>query len=429
MKPPAMPRFFTAVVLATVLPLTAAASVRREGSWPAAEKHVSFEFDGKPGDGLKQLADEADWSLVMSNGVDVGAHDVHIDVKDQPADAVLEALFADGNVVARRNGSLLTITPAEGAAAAPSASAPPAPPVPPPVPTVRGEDRNVVGGSANVEKGEIVHTLTVTGGSAKVRGTVTGDLVVAGGSVKIEEGGRVVGNVTVFGGSVKVQRGGRIDGSVGVAGGSLKREEGSFVGGGVVDGSDDGHGKIQVKIDEGKVSSQVDPEPKRGRLSRAAHTFGESLTKMALLFVLGCVFLALGTQRMEMLRVEAAARPMRSFALGILGALGALFVAIGGSITLVGIPFVALGILLAVFATYVAIAAVLTTFGHAVLGHKTQNPYLHLLFGCAVFLILGAIPYVGGLVTFVVVMIAIGVLVSTRLGGLAASRRPKPVLV
>ncbi|HEY8079046.1 MAG TPA: hypothetical protein VIF62_33165 [Labilithrix sp.] len=428
MKPLSHPRFFTAVVLATILPLTAAAAVRREGNWPADDKHVSFEFDGKPGEGLKQLADEAGWSLVMSKGVDVGASDVHIDVKDQPADAVLDALFADGNVVARRSGSLLTITPADGAASAPAQSAT-TPPVVPPVPTVRGEDRNVVGGSANVEKGDIVHTLTITGGSAKVRGTVTGDLVVAGGSVKIEEGGRVVGNVTVFGGSVKVERGGRIDGDVGVVGGSLKREDGSFVGGQVVDRAQDKHGKISVKVDDGNVSTSVKPDPPQGRIQRAAHSFGESLTKMALLFVLGCVFLALGTQRMEMLRVEAAARPMRSFAMGILGAIGAFFVVVGGSITIVGIPFVVLGVLLATFALYVAIAAVLTTFGHAVLGHKTQNPYLHLLFGCGVFLILGAIPYVGGLVTFVVVMIAIGILVSTRIGGLAASRRPKPQLV
>ena len=42
-------------------------------------------------------------------------------------------------------------------------------------------------------KDEIVHTVTVTGGSAKIYGTVTGDLVVAGGSARVESGGRVVG--------------------------------------------------------------------------------------------------------------------------------------------------------------------------------------------------------------------------------------------
>jgi hypothetical protein len=442
MKPVKLPRFFTAVVLATVLPLTAAAAVRREGSWPAPgeDKNVSFEFDGKPSDGLKELAEEAGWSLVVSKSVDMGGADVHVDVKHQPADAVLDALFEGREVTARRSGSLVTITPATATA---PAAVPPVPPVPaaPPVPTVRGEDRNVMGASTTIEKGEIVHTLTVTGGSAKIRGTVTGDLVVAGGSAKIEEGGRVVGNVSVFGGAVKVARGARVDGGVGVMGGAVKREEGSFVGGSVVDSSDDKPGNIQVKIDDGKVSSTIDdgkvslsagPEPTAthpGRLSRAAHSFGESVTKMALLFVLGCVFLALATGRMETLRVEAAARPMKAFALGILGALGAFFIALGGSLTIVGIPFVALGVVLALFAMYVAIAAVLTTVGHAVLGHKTPNPYVHLLFGCGVFLGLGAVPYVGGVVTFVVVMVAIGVLVSTRLGGLVASRRPRPVLV
>ena len=198
--------------------------MRREGAWPASDKKVSFDFDGKPSEGLKKLATEAGWSLVVSKGIEVSEHDVKIDVEDQPADAVLEALFAESDVVARRSGTLITITPAHGGAPGASASAADAVPTPPaapsaaaaapsvpsvpPVPTVRGEDRNVLGNSLVVEKGEIVHTVTVTGGSAKIYGTVTGDLVVAGGSARIENGGSVVGNATVFGGSLKVESGG-----------------------------------------------------------------------------------------------------------------------------------------------------------------------------------------------------------------------------
>jgi cytoskeletal protein CcmA (bactofilin family) len=432
-------RFLGVTALIMAVPLAADATVRREGNWPSPDKKVSFEFDGKPSEGLKHLADEAGWSLVMSKGIAMGESDVHINVENQPADAVLEALFAEGNVTARRNGTLVTITPGSqgdaSSATPPPPPPPPAtdtPPVPPPVPTVRGTDRNVMGASAVIEANEIVHTLTVTGGSAKVRGTVTGDLVVAGGSVKIEEGGRVVGNVSVMGGSVKLEKGARIDGDVGVVGGAIKREEGSFVGGQV---NDKDHkppkGQVKVTLDTDDGSVHAGDVPHGSRVGRAAHSFGNSVTKMALLFVLGCVFLALATRRMETLRVEIASRPMRTFALGLLGAAALLVVVVGVSLTIVGLPFAILGFLFAVLATYVSIASVLTTFGAAVLGHKTPNPYLHLLFGCGVFLLLGAIPYIGGIVTFVVTMIAIGALVSTRLGGLvsSSSRRPTSELV
>ncbi len=438
------------------IPVAADAAVRREGAWPAAEKKVTFDFEGKPSEGLEKLAEQAGWSLVVSKGITLGEHDVKIDVSHQPADAVLEALFIDSDVVARRSGSLITVTRNTGAAAAadaapavpvipsppvltaaPTPLTPPTPPAlsVPPVPTVRGEDRNIVGGSLVVEKDEIVHTVTVTGGSAKIYGTVTGDLVVAGGSARVEEGGRVVGNATVFGGSLRVVRGARVDGDVGIVGGALKREEGAVIGGKVVDSANGGHGRTTVNVNDGEVSTSVDDgsgrkhTSGRSRLSEAAHSFGQSVTNMSLLFVLGCVALALGTRKMETLRVEVAARPMKSFALGIVGSLAALVALVAMCITVVGIPFAALALVLAVFCVYASIAAVLTTVGAAVSGHKTKSPYAHLLVGCILFLLVGVLPYIGGFVTFAVTMIAIGTLVSTRFAGAVVRTVPKPDLV
>jgi hypothetical protein len=445
-------RVASLVTLVLAVPLVADAAVRREGAWPAADKKVSFDFEGKPSDGLKKLASEAGWSLVVSKGIEASEHDVKIDVEDQPADAVLEALFAESDVVARRSGTLITITPARGGAASPAqiaadaVPAPPAPPAPPtvaaapsipsvpPVPTVRGEDRNVFGDNLVVQKDEIVHTVTVTGGTAKIYGIVTGDLVVAGGSAKIESGARVVGNATVFGGTLKVESGARVDGDVGIVGGALKREEGAIIGGKIVNNATDHNdGRVKVSVHDGDISTSVESGRKRdsgrSRLSEAVHSFGQSITNMSLLFVFGCVLLALGTRRMELLRVEAAARPMKSFAWGIVGSFCAIIALAAMCITIVGIPFAALAALLGVFAVYASIAAVLTTAGAAVAGHRSQNPYVHLLVGCIGFLLLGIIPFVGGLVTLAVVMIAIGTLVSTRLAGTLAKRRPKPDLV
>ena len=129
MKPLHLTSILGIAALAFIVPFTAGATVKKEGTWPTVEKKVDLEFDGKPSDGLRKLAKEAGWSLVVANGVAVDGNggDVHVEVDDQPADAVLEALFVGKDVVAHRNGTLITVTPGT-----PGDSAAPAPPAPPP---------------------------------------------------------------------------------------------------------------------------------------------------------------------------------------------------------------------------------------------------------------------------------------------------------
>jgi len=414
--------------LAFALPFSAGAAVKKEGNWPTAEKKVDLTFDGMPSDGLRRLAKEASWSLVVANGFAMDGADVHVDVKDQPADAVLEALFAGQDVVAHRNGSLVTVRAAKSdAALEPPPPAPPPPPVAP-APTVRGEDRSVVGGASTIRKDEVVHTVTVAGGALKIEGTVTGDLVVAGGSAKVMKGAHIVGNATVFGGALKIEDGGRIDGDIGVAGGSVKRGKGAIIGGKILDNAG---GRDDDDDDDHDHAERTPPAPevRHSKVKAAVEEFGQSMTKMALLFVLGCVLLALLGSPMERVRVDIASRPMRAFALGLVstlvGTLGAVLLVAVLCITIIGIPVAVVLVLLAVLALYGGIAAALTTFGAGVLGHRTPNPYVHLLVGCGAFLVLSSIPWIGGIVTFALGMTSIGALVSTRVGGLLDRFRKK----
>lgn len=419
MKSPRLLPLLGALAVALTLPLSAGAALKKEGSWPTAEKRVSFDFDGKPSEGLQELAKEADWSLVVQDTTRVDGKHVHVDVTDQPADAVLEALFAGQDVIAARNGSLVTLRAASGPlpAAEPAASTTAVVPASIPSPTTRGEDRNVFGGDLVIGKDETVHTVTLAGGSLRIEGTVTGDVIVAGGSGTIAGGAHVLGNATTLGGSLTIQKDARVDGHAGVIGGVLNREEGAIIG-----SADDHSGKVDIKINEhGIATDGSDAEPASSRFSRAAHEIGGSMTKMALLFVFGCVLLALLAPRMERAQAEVAARPMRSFAVGIVtsifGGIASVVLIVALCITIIGIP-VALGtVLFAVFALYGAIASVLTTVGAAFIGHRSKNPYVHLLAGCAIFLVASLIPWIGGMVTFAITMMAIGVLVTTRAGG------------
>lgn len=408
---------------------TATAGVTRNGEWPP-DPAVSLDLDGVPrNEALKRLAAEAGWSLVLNAPL---GERVDVHVKKQPAGKVLDLLLSDGEYVASRDGALIAVAPQpKGAAApaapelpaAPSLEAPATPPVPPtaapeadddddaPEDKERGRDRVVTGGSLRIEPGETAHDVSVFGGSLEVLGAVTGDISVMGGSVKVRSGARVHGDVDVVGGSLTVEDNARVDGEVDVVGGSLKRGERSIIGGDV-----NHEGESHAREEKGDA-----PQSSASDLAGDA---GEAVTRTALLFVFGAVLIALATRRMESLKVDIVAHPMKTFALGIVGGLGgiALFVAL--CVTVIGIPFGVIFLLLAFLGTMAGACAVLETAGAAALGHRTRNPYVHLAAGCLGLLVLGAIPYVGGALYAAVFLIGMGAIVSTRAAGLL---QPKPI--
>jgi len=406
------------------LSTAAAAAVRHEGAWPQADKHVSLDATHVTRtEAVARLAKAAGWSVVLRTEEDTSKpFDVH--VTDQPADKVLDVVMGEGDWVATRDGTLITIASAPSpepsapapavatAPAAPSATlAPPPPPVPTaaPMATVRGEDRIVHGGNLSIGADEVVHDVTLMGGSLELAGTATGNVTVLGGSARIVKGAHVIGSATAIGGSLDVEDGAQVDGDVGVVGGSLDRHKGSRIGGAVRHSDDESIG----------VHADTSPLKPKSWL----RSVSDAITRAAMLFIFGAVLFALAGDRMNMMRLEAAARPMRSFALGIVGGVVGLLTIAIVAVTIIGIPVAIVVLLGAVFAAYAGICAVLATAGKALVGHKTDNPHAHLLVGCALFLVSGAIPFVSGLVTFFVVVTGLGVVVATRGGGLFAARR------
>lgn len=412
-----------ASVLALSLAPSALAAVEKGGEWPAEEKKVTLDVERvSREEAIKRLAAAAGWSIVVHAP---SADPVDIHVKDQPADKVLALLLDDADYTAKRDGNLLSIARAHApaVAAAPVGAVPPVPPVPPvpevapappvppappapPAPPVamkrQGKDREVVAQNLVIEKGEIVRDVHVAGGSLEVRGTVTGDVEVVGGRVTVDNGAQVMGDVQVMGGSVLVKNGGRVDGDAQIVGGKLEREEGAIVSGDV------------------SANAEEEQHEHEESVSTTAHMLsetGEAITGGALLFALGAVLLALFTKRAETLKVEVAARPMRSFALGIVGTFGALALLVALSVTVIGIPVAVIALLLGTFGVFAAMCSVLEVAGKAVIGHKTKNEYVHLAFGCGMFLLAGALPWLGGLVKAAVVLTAIGTLVATRAAG------------
>lgn len=388
---------------------SAGAEVLREGSWPDEDPKVSLSIKDLPrAEAVKRLAQKAGWSVVIESPPSAP---VDVEVKDQPADKVLELLLSDARYVAKRDGNLISIARAADAPApeptVTAAAEPPPPPSAAPaasqtppeaakasVDESKAEDRVVTGGSTRVEAGEAVHDLVVMGGSAEVLGVVTGDVTVMGGSVVVKKGARVKGDVSVVGGSFEAEDGAKVDGEVDVVGGKARR----------------GDGNVGIQLSRG------DRDKKPAFVERVSD-FGGSVTRTALLFVFGTVLLALATGRMDAMQGEVAARPMRTFALGIVGSLVAALAFLALCVTIIGIPIAIVALLLGVLGAYAGICATLTTVGAALAHHKSKSPYVHLAVGCAVFLVASWLPWIGGFVTAGVVLVGIGALVATRGAG------------
>lgn len=431
-------RISAALAALAMAPSVARAEVRREGAWPANDPAVTLDLDGVPrGEALNRLAKAAGWSIVVTapSGDPVNLH-----VADQPADKVLELLLADGRYVARRDANLLAIAPDKSDAAAPPVppvpppppvpaapppSAAPAPPAPPSVPRTLpddedddGLDRTVTGGSLRIEKGEVVHDVTVMGGNLDVWGTVSGDLSVMGGNVHIHRGARVKGDAALIGGTLTMDTDTAIEGDVRVLGGKLERETGAKIGGEVHDGMS----KVKEHKKKHGKGAKDDDEPRSSTPASLARRVADAVNGAALLFVFGSVLLALAPARMDQLKLQIASRPMRTFATGVVSVIAGVVVLCAACVTIIGIPVAIVGLLAAVLATFAGICSVLETVGAALLAHRTKNPYVHLAFGGLLFLLSGAIPYVDGLVTLVVVLTAVGSVVSTRAAGLLPAK-------
>ena len=269
-----------------------------------------------------------------------------------------------------------------------------------------------MGGDVKVAKGEVVRDLTVFGGNVDIAGEATGDVTVFGGEVHIGQGARVRGDATVFGGTLALGPGARVDGDVSCVGGELKRDPGATIGGDVsVKGGTQSVGEGEAEHEHAHESEH------RGILRRSFESLVDGVRLAAVLFVIGTMLLALAGRRMEQLRSEVAARPMRSIALGLLGTFLGAIVLIALCVTLIGIPVAAVAAMVGGFAVLGAMCAVLSVIGEGLLRHKTENPYVHLAVGCGLFVALSAIPWIGGIVVAAVVLAGVGVLVGTRGAG------------
>jgi len=398
-----------ALVVASLPALAyARADVRLEGDW-SSDRPVSLDTSATPrAHAIELLADAAGWSIVQSAPL---TDPVDLHVKNEPASKVLALLLPDGTYVARRTGNLVSLQPTGSTTPQPSRG--------------KGDDRSVFGGQLTIEKGEVVHDVAVFGGRLDVYGTVTGNLAVIGGSAEVREGAHVQGSATVMGGEIRLDDGAVVDHDVDVMGGHVDRAPHARVGGNETETADDDSEDRDPGPARHHGPKAIVPATGKHRW-QALRSWGDdalsSMSLAALLFVFGTVVIALATDRSRTLRVEIAARPMRTFALGVVGAIVAPAILIALCFTVVGIPVaVVVGVALPLV-VYAGMCAVLTTAGEALLRHRTESSYVHLALGCFLYFLIGLIPWAGFWVHIVLGVVGVGAVVATRGAGLVPLR-------
>lgn len=388
------------------------AELAREGAWPEDDPKITLDLSQTPrNEAVRKIAEASGLSLAAEG---VGTTPIDLHVKDVgPGDALSLAL-GEGRFAARREGKTIALRPTT---APPAAAAAPTVKVgvdherktvgiqvsdgkPP-----RARDRRMTGQSLRIEKDEIVQDVHSTGGSIHIFGTVQGDVRMTGGPIYVHDGAHVLGDVHVTGGEIQLDDGSIVDGDIRIVGGHLKRAPAAKVG--------------------GDVSSKLSRSSGGGILEQIGQAFSAS----AMLFVFGAVLIALLGQRLETLEREVASRPMRNFAIGVVGLLAFGLTLVAACITVVGIPVAAVGAIAGAFGLYAGIVAALSVVGRALSRHKTDNRYLHLAIGCAVFLFVAHVPWgIGEVATLFLGLVGWGSVLSSRGAGWFDRRDRAPIV-
>ncbi len=257
------------------------------------------------------------------------------------------------------------------------------------------ETHVVLTGRAEVRAGERAKTVVILDGPAVIDGHVEGAVVALNGDIRVS--GTVEDAVVAVNGKATITGAARVGGDV-----------------------------VSSKAPQVDPGATVEGETRRVRFSfRALGFFFWLAWWVAVtlsLLLLGILLLALAPAAMAAAHAVAGNEPGRAIGWGLLIAVGLPVVSILVMLTLIGIPLGVLALLsLALFYAMGYVVAALT-LGRTMV-KEPRSRYLAFLVGLAILRVVGLIPVLGGLVTFVAAAYGLGAL---AVAGRRAGRRPTP---
>jgi len=239
--------------------------------------------------------------------------------------------------------------------------------------------------------GEALAGVTAIDGSARIVGTVAGDLTVLGGDATLAPSAIVRGDVQVLGGRLSVAPGARIDGRS-VAYPTFSR--------------------AWLTLLEG---------PSLGLPARSPVVVAAKLGLVAAWLVLTVVLFAAGGRSLAGASEEIRIEPLYCFATGLAAVLALLLTALFVSAALpspLALPLVVLAVVAALVAKLWGTAAVFHALGRALLGGRGRRAQpLHLaMAGLAAAGALKFVPWLGVAAWTAITLVAVGAALRTKFG-------------
>ncbi|MDQ4069491.1 MAG: polymer-forming cytoskeletal protein [Actinomycetota bacterium] len=261
------------------------------------------------------------------------------------------------------------------------------------------ETHVVLTGRAEVRAGERAEAVVIVDGPAVIDGHVAGPVVALNGDIRVS--GTVEEAVVAVNGRATILSGARVGGDV-----------------------------VSSQAPEVDPGATVEGETRTVRFSfRALGIFFWLAWWVAVtlsLLVLGIVLLAVVPAAMAASYAVARNEAVQALGWGLLVAVGLPVVSALVMLTIVGIPLGLLGLLCLLLLYAVGYVVATFTLGR-IMVREPASRFLAFLAGFVVLRVIGLVPALGGLVTFLAAAYGIGAVVIA--GGRAARRQPAPTVV
>jgi hypothetical protein len=258
------------------------------------------------------------------------------------------------------------------------------------------DNQVVLTGRAEVRAGERADAVVILDGPAVIDGDVDGPVVALNGDIRVS--GSVTEDVVALNGRATVTGGARVGGDV-----------------------------VSSRAPQVDPAATVEGETRTVRFSlRGLGVLFWVVWWVAVtisLLIVGIVLLALAPAAMAAAYAVARGEPGRSIGWGLLVSVGLPVVSVLVMLTVVGIPLGVISLLSLALLYAMGYVVAALALGRMMV-KEPRSRYLAFLAGLVVLRIVGLIPVIGGLVTFLASAYGVGAL---AIAGRRAARRPTPI--
>jgi len=274
-----------------------------------------------------------------------------------------------------------------------------------------GDDIIAAGGELIVN-GNVSGNIIVTGGSVKINGNVGGDLAAVGGQITLSQGSVVEGDILLGGGNVILD--GIVNGNGDVSTGTLQSGNDFGLKGNLTLQADNYPSNLKNEVGGNLNITKVNvKEDQHQNIFKGFGVFSFIIKMFASLF-LGLILIHLFPGFVTRLEELIKDSPLKTGLLGFLAlvflpiiSIILLFTIFGWSLSFLIILLLLLGILIATVPVKLLAGEII----YSKILKKDAGKMMYYLVGAVLFAIVYEIPFVGGLIRFIALLIGLGAII------------------